>query len=140
MRAVLDTNVLISGVFFAGGAYEILKAWSDGRFELVLSEEILEEYLRVGEVQGAPSSRGVSLGDSRAHCGSGSHLSHASPPRGRVRRPGRRQVPRLRPWGCGADSSSVHLALPGAEMIATAGIASRCSGRGCAPPLKPSIV
>jgi uncharacterized protein len=27
----------------------ILKAWRDGRFELVLSEEIIEEYQRVGE-------------------------------------------------------------------------------------------
>ncbi len=52
MRVVLDTNVLISGVFFAGPPYEILKAWSDGRFELVLSEEIIEEYQRVGEALG----------------------------------------------------------------------------------------
>jgi putative PIN family toxin of toxin-antitoxin system len=49
VRAVLDTNVLISAVFFAGAPYEILKAWSDDRFELVLSEEIIEEYQRVGD-------------------------------------------------------------------------------------------
>jgi putative PIN family toxin of toxin-antitoxin system len=52
VRIVLDTNVLISGVFFAGAPYEILRAWSDGRFELVLSEEIIEEYQRVGEALG----------------------------------------------------------------------------------------
>jgi putative PIN family toxin of toxin-antitoxin system len=52
VRVVLDTNVLISGVFFAGAPSEILKAWSDDRFELVLSEEIIEEYQRVGEVLG----------------------------------------------------------------------------------------
>lgn len=44
MRVVLDTNVLVSGVFFAGLPGLILKAWRDGRFELVLSEEIIEEY------------------------------------------------------------------------------------------------
>ena len=49
MRVILDTNVLISGVFFAGPPSQILKAWRDGRFDLVLSEEIIEEYQRVGE-------------------------------------------------------------------------------------------
>jgi len=52
VRVVLDTNVLISGVFFAGAPYEILNAWRDGRFELVLSEDILGEYQRVGDVVG----------------------------------------------------------------------------------------
>jgi putative PIN family toxin of toxin-antitoxin system len=49
VRVVLDTNVLISGVFFAGLPGRIVKAWRDGRFALVLSEEIIEEYQRVGE-------------------------------------------------------------------------------------------
>jgi putative PIN family toxin of toxin-antitoxin system len=50
MKVVLDTNVFISGIFFSGPPYQILKAWRDGRIQLVLSEEILEEYLRVSEV------------------------------------------------------------------------------------------
>ena len=50
MRVVLDTNVFISGVFFSGPPNQILKAWRDGKIQLVLSEKILEEYLRVAEI------------------------------------------------------------------------------------------
>ena len=48
MRIVLDTNVVISRVFFGGVPGRILSAWSAGEFELVLSPPILEEYRRVG--------------------------------------------------------------------------------------------
>jgi len=47
MRVVLDTNVLVSGIFFSGPPAEILRAWSRGEFRLVLSPEILDEYTRV---------------------------------------------------------------------------------------------
>ena len=47
MRVVLDTNVLISGIFFAGYPYEILDAWRQGWIEIATSPEILEEYSRV---------------------------------------------------------------------------------------------
>ena len=47
---VLDTNVFISGVFFKGPPYQILKAWRDGNIQLLISDAILEEYRRVGEV------------------------------------------------------------------------------------------
>ena len=50
MRVILDTNVFVSGVFFAGPPYRILEAWRDGDLQLVLSQEILEEYQRVGEI------------------------------------------------------------------------------------------
>ena len=50
MRIVLDTNVLISGIFFSGPPFKILEAWRDGRLEMVVSQEILEEYYRVGEI------------------------------------------------------------------------------------------
>lgn len=50
MRVILDTNVFISGVFFAGPPYRILEAWRDGKLQLVISPEILEEYQRVAEV------------------------------------------------------------------------------------------
>ena len=49
MKVVLDTNVLISGVFFSGLPARILAAWADGRFELVASVEVLAEYRRVAE-------------------------------------------------------------------------------------------
>lgn len=53
MRVVLDTNVLVSAVFFGGVPRRILEAWRDGRFQLVLSAEILDEYQRVGQVLSA---------------------------------------------------------------------------------------
>lgn len=47
MRAVVDVNVLISGVLSANGASaEILRASRDGRFELVISEMLLAELQR----------------------------------------------------------------------------------------------
>ena len=49
MRIILDTNVFISGVFFSGPPYEILNAWRLGQVQIVLSQEILQEYERVGE-------------------------------------------------------------------------------------------
>jgi putative PIN family toxin of toxin-antitoxin system len=47
MKIVLDTNVLVSGIFFSGPPADILRAWSRGKFRLVLSPEILDEYTRV---------------------------------------------------------------------------------------------
>ena len=49
MKVILDTNVLVSGIFFSGVPSEILTAWRDGKMELIVSPEILEEYRRVGE-------------------------------------------------------------------------------------------
>lgn len=49
MRVVLDTNVFVSGVFFGGFPGEVLSAWRDGTLEVVVTREILEEYVRVGE-------------------------------------------------------------------------------------------
>ncbi len=49
MRIVLDTNVLVSGIFFTGPPHQILTAWHEGRLEIVASAEILEEYRRVGK-------------------------------------------------------------------------------------------
>lgn len=50
LKVVMDTNVFISGVFFSGPPYQILKAWQSGTFELVVSQEILNEYQRVGQI------------------------------------------------------------------------------------------
>ena len=49
MKIVLDTNVFISGIFFTGPPYQILEAWRDGNVEIIISEEILDEYIRVGD-------------------------------------------------------------------------------------------
>ena len=50
LKIVMDTNVFVSGIFFSGPPYQILKAWQSGEFELVVSQEILDEYHRVGEI------------------------------------------------------------------------------------------
>ena len=47
MKVILDTNVFISGIFFAGYPNKILKGWSTGKLKLIVSPEILEEYYRV---------------------------------------------------------------------------------------------
>ena len=47
MNIILDTNVLISGIFFKGPPFNILKYWRDGKLELVVSEEIFNEYTLV---------------------------------------------------------------------------------------------
>lgn len=52
MRVVVDTNVLVSGIFFGGVPGRILSAWAAGKVSLVLSPDILEEYRRVGQELG----------------------------------------------------------------------------------------
>lgn len=44
MRAVLDTNVLVSGIFFGGVPGKILDAWTQRRFEIFVTPGILDEY------------------------------------------------------------------------------------------------
>jgi predicted nucleic acid-binding protein len=46
VRAVLDTNVVVSGIFFGGVPRTLLEAWADGRFDWFLSPSIFDEYLR----------------------------------------------------------------------------------------------
>jgi putative PIN family toxin of toxin-antitoxin system len=53
MRIVLDTNVLMSGIFFGGGPGKILHAWQAGQIELAASPEIVEEYVATAEVLSA---------------------------------------------------------------------------------------
>lgn len=50
MRIVLDTNVLVSALFFGGVPGRILDAWRAGKLQIVLSAEILDEYQRVGRI------------------------------------------------------------------------------------------
>ena len=50
MKIVLDTNVLVSGIFFSGAPYEILKSWRYGIVQLVFSPAILSEYIEVAKI------------------------------------------------------------------------------------------
>ncbi|MCB0411241.1 MAG: putative toxin-antitoxin system toxin component, PIN family [Bdellovibrionales bacterium] len=47
MKAIIDTNVFASGVFWKGPPFQILQAWQRGRFHLIVSKPILEEYRRI---------------------------------------------------------------------------------------------
>ena len=49
MRAVLDTNVVMSAVFFGGVPLDVLNAWHRGEFELVVSEAVMSEYREIAE-------------------------------------------------------------------------------------------
>ncbi len=50
MRIVLDTNVVMSGIFFGGPPGRILAAWQRGEIELSASPEIVEEYVSTAGV------------------------------------------------------------------------------------------
>ena len=47
MKVVLDTNVLISGIFFGGIPGRIVDAWTNSKFQVYATPQILGEYLRV---------------------------------------------------------------------------------------------
>jgi len=47
MRVVVDTNVFVSGVFFGGVPGCVLELWKGGEAELLMTEEILAEYVDV---------------------------------------------------------------------------------------------
>ena len=47
MKVIIDTNVVMSAIFFGGIPHKILSAWRNGLFTLVISNEILEEYTEI---------------------------------------------------------------------------------------------
>jgi len=49
VRVVIDTNVLISGIFFSGPPAQILDHWKNRAFLSVISKPIINEYVRVAE-------------------------------------------------------------------------------------------
>ena len=49
MRAVLDTNVVMSAIFFGGVPFDVLDAWHNGEYELVVSEAVMSEYREIAE-------------------------------------------------------------------------------------------
>jgi len=47
IRVVLDTNTLISALLFSGTASRLVPLWQSRRITVLVSKEILQEYLRV---------------------------------------------------------------------------------------------
>jgi putative PIN family toxin of toxin-antitoxin system len=47
IRAVIDTNVVVSGFLFSGAPSKILSLWQSGRLKPIASAEIINEYIRV---------------------------------------------------------------------------------------------
>ncbi|MEK6666418.1 MAG: putative toxin-antitoxin system toxin component, PIN family [candidate division NC10 bacterium] len=47
IRVVLDTNTLISALLFSGTAARLVPLWQFRRITVLVSKEILQEYLRV---------------------------------------------------------------------------------------------
>jgi len=45
LRVVIDTNVMISGLFWRGSSFQILRAWQAGRFRLIYSTAMLKELI-----------------------------------------------------------------------------------------------
>ena len=43
MKAVIDTNIFISGIHWSGASEKILIEWFDNKFDLISSEEIIQE-------------------------------------------------------------------------------------------------
>jgi putative PIN family toxin of toxin-antitoxin system len=61
VKIVLDTNVLISGIFWRGAPRQLLDAWRTGLLSFVVSEEIATEYERVVAILSARYPRSASL-------------------------------------------------------------------------------
>lgn len=51
MKVVIDTNVFVSATFWSGDSENIIIKAENKEFELVLSKEILEEFIRVLEYE-----------------------------------------------------------------------------------------
>ena len=47
MKIIVDTNVLVSGIFFSGPPYIILDAWRRNKVQFIISPDIFDEYTRV---------------------------------------------------------------------------------------------
>jgi len=48
LRVVIDTNIFLAGLLNAdGGTAKIIRAFQDGEFELVVTHDVFDEYVRV---------------------------------------------------------------------------------------------
>jgi putative PIN family toxin of toxin-antitoxin system len=78
MKIVLDTNVLMSGIFFSGPPYRILQAWRDGKIQLAVCLEILAEYQRVA-IRLSEKYKGVDISSLLDLVAVHSHIVEATP-------------------------------------------------------------
>ncbi len=46
MKVVIDTNILVSGLYFKGAPFKILQAWLDHSFTVYATPKIIQEYIR----------------------------------------------------------------------------------------------
>lgn len=49
MKVIVDTNVFVSGIIWSGKPAQIVSKWLSGEFDLILSAELLGEYLEIIE-------------------------------------------------------------------------------------------
>ena len=49
MNVVVDTNVLVSGIFWAGKPRQLLELWVDNLIRLIATPQIVSEYIKVIE-------------------------------------------------------------------------------------------
>ena len=47
IKVIIDTNVFVSGTLWKGTPHKVLELWSEGKFKLVVSVEIVNEYEEV---------------------------------------------------------------------------------------------
>ena len=47
IKAIVDTNIFISGLLCGGFPQKLLDAWEDGEFQLITSDKIIEELVSV---------------------------------------------------------------------------------------------
>jgi putative PIN family toxin of toxin-antitoxin system len=78
MKVVLDTNVLISGIFFSGPPHRILQAWRNGKVQLAVCLEILAEYRQVA-VRLSEKYKGIDISSLLDLVAVHSHLVRAAP-------------------------------------------------------------
>ena len=98
MKVILDTNVLISAIFFSGPPSRILAAWIEDEFELVVSTDILEEYREVASRIGEKFP-GIELGPVLDRIVANALLIvPRESPRRCLHGSGRHQIPRVRRW------------------------------------------
>lgn len=47
LKVVIDTNVFISAILFKGEANRLVDLWQEGKFLFLMSQEVLNEYIKV---------------------------------------------------------------------------------------------
>jgi len=52
MIVTIDTNVIMSGIFWSGPPSSILDLWEAKKFELALTPEIIGEYYEIADIMG----------------------------------------------------------------------------------------